>query len=93
MTISTKGFVGFRKFLLKYEFSTVGPDGDKLLFILDQLQQIIDVNKTEISLDRSSSRAGGRLAVTFYDPHLQRPSRLAAKLLLCCTGIFGSIAT
>ena len=87
-----KWFVGWRKFLLKYEFTTVGPDGDELLFELDQLRRILNVDEIEISLDGSSSRVGGRPAVTFYDPHLPMASRSAAKSSLSCTSIFGSSA-
>jgi hypothetical protein len=85
-------FVGWRKFLQKYEFAMVGPDGDELLFEPNQLRQILNLDKTEISLDGSSLRVGGRPAVMFYDPHLSMASRSAAKSSLSCTGIFRSSA-
>ncbi len=87
-----KWFVGWRKFLLTYGFATVGPDGDQLLFEPDQLRRILNVDESEISLDGSSSMAGGKPAVIFYDPHLPMVSRSAAKSSLSCTGIFGSSA-
>ncbi len=50
----------------------------------------MNVDETEISLDTSNTRAGGRPAVSFHDPHLPATSRSTAKLSLACTGIFGS---
>jgi hypothetical protein len=46
----------------------------------------------DLTLDRSNTRAGGRPAVSFHDPPLPATSRSTAKLLLVCTGIFGSSA-
>ncbi len=50
------------------------------------------MDETEISVNASKTRAGGRLAVLFHDPHLPLTSRSVAKLLLACTGIFDSNA-
>jgi hypothetical protein len=52
----------------------------------------MNVDETEISLDASNMRAGGRPAVSFHDPHLPLTSRSTAKSLLACTGKFGSSA-
>ena len=56
------------------------------------LLQILNVEETEISLDGSKMRAGGRPAVSFYNPNLPLANRSVAKSLLACTGFFGSNA-
>jgi hypothetical protein len=81
----------FRAFLIKFDFAGVGDDGEPT-FTEAQLRQIMNVNETEISLDASNTRAGGRPAVSFHDPHLPATCRSMAKLSLACAGIFGSSA-
>jgi hypothetical protein len=77
--------------LIEFDFAGVGDDGEPT-FTEAQLRQIMNVDETEISLDASNTRAGGRPAVSFHDPHLPATSRSTAKSLLACTGIFGSSA-
>jgi hypothetical protein len=84
-------FNNFRAFLIEFDFAGVGDDGE-LMFTEAQLRQIMNVDETEISLDASNTRAGGRPAVSFHDPHLPATSRSTAKSSLACTGIFGSSA-
>ena len=82
-------FNNFRAILIEFDFAGVGDNGDPT-FTEAQLHQIMNVDETEISLDASNTRAGGRPAVSFHDPHLPATSRSTAKLSLACTGIFGS---
>jgi hypothetical protein len=84
-------FDNFRTFLIEFDFAGVGDDGEST-FTEAQLRQIMNVDETEISLDASNTRARGRPAVSFHDPHLLSTSRSTAKSLLACTGIFGSSA-
>ena len=84
-------FDNFRAFLIELDFAGVGDDWEPT-FTKAQLRQIMNVDETEISLDTSNTRAGGRPAVSFHDPHLPATSRSTAKLLLACPGIFGSSA-
>jgi hypothetical protein len=77
--------------LIEFDFAGVGDDGEPT-FTEAQLRQIMNVDETEISLDASNTRARGRPAVSFHDPHLLSTSRSTAKSLLACTGIFGSSA-
>ncbi len=84
-------FVNFQDFLAAFDFSGIGDDGE-LMFMEEQLRQIQNVDKTEISVDGSKTRAGGRLGVSFHDPHLPLTSRSVEKSLLACMGIFGSSA-
>ena len=55
-------------------------------------RRIVNVDETEISLDGSSSRAGGRPAVSFRNPNLPMANRSVSKSSHACTGIFGSTA-
>jgi hypothetical protein len=82
-------FDNFRAFLIKFDFPGVGDNGEPT-FTEAQLHRIMNIYKTEISLDASNTRAGGRPAVSFHDPHLPLTSRSKAKSLLACTGIFDS---
>ena len=46
----------------------------------------MNVDETEISLIASNTRAGGRPAVSFYDPHLPLTSRSTEKNVACLQG-------
>ena len=84
-------FKNFWAFLIEFDFAGAGDYGEPT-FTDAQLRRIMNVDETEISLDASNTRAGGRPAVSFHDPHLPLTSRSTAKSLLACTGIFGSSA-
>ena len=84
-------FDNFQAFLIEFDFTGVGDDGEPT-FTKAQLRRIMNVNETEISLDTSNTRAGGRPAVSFHNPHLSLTSRYTAKSSLACTGLFGSSA-
>ena len=77
--------------LIEFNFAGVGDDGEPA-FTEAHLRQIMNVDETEISLDASNTRAGGRPAMLFHDPHLPATIRSTAKSLLPCAGIFGSSA-
>ena len=77
--------------MIEFDFASVGDDGEPT-FTEVQLRQIMNVDETEISLDVSNTRAGGRPSVSFHYPHLPLTSRSTAKSSLACTGIFGSSA-
>ena len=85
-------FDNLRAFLIEFDFASIGDNGAVLTFTEAQLRRIMNVDETEVSLDESNTRAGGRPAMSFHDPHLPLTSRSTAKLLLACTGIFGSSA-
>jgi hypothetical protein len=77
--------------MLKYEFAQPGSNGDDKMIVKEaNLRRILNVDETKMSLDGSKTRAGGRPAVTFFDPHLPMPCVSTAKSSLSCTGIFGS---
>ena len=84
-------FSNFWAFLIKFDFASVGDDGVPT-FTEAQLHRIMNVDETEISLDASNTRVGGRPAKSIHNPHLPLTSRSTAKSLLACTGIFGSSA-
>ena len=84
-------FKFFQKFLIKFGFAEVNSNGD-LTFMEEQKHRILNVKEMKISLDLSKTRAGGRPAVLFHDPHLPIASRSVSKFLLACTGIFRSSA-
>ena len=84
-------FDNFQAFLIEFDFTGVGDNGEPT-FTGVQLRRIMNVVETEISLDTSNTRAGGRPAVSLHDPHLSLTSRYTAKSSLACTGIFGSSA-
>ncbi len=77
--------------MVKFNFAGIGDNGE-LTITEEQLCQIKNVDETEISVNASKRRAGGRPVVSFHDPHLPLTSRSVAKLLLAYTGIFGSSA-
>jgi len=83
-------FDNFRAFLVEFDFA--GVLGAELTFTEEQLRWIKNIDESEILLDASNTRAGGRPAVSFHDPHLPLTSRSMAKSPLACTGIFGSSA-
>ena len=84
-------FDNFRAFLIEFDFAGVGDNGEPT-FTEAQLRRIMNVDETEISLDVSNSRAGGRPAMSFHDPHLPLTSRSTEKSSLAWTGILGSSA-
>ena len=55
--------------MIEFDFASVGNDGEPT-FTKAQLHRIMNVEETEISLNTSNTRAGGRPAVSFHDPHL-----------------------
>jgi hypothetical protein len=59
--------------MLKYEFAQPSSNGDELVIKEEMLRWILNVDGTKISLDSNKTRAGGRPAITFYDPHLSMP--------------------
>jgi hypothetical protein len=72
-----KWFVGYWAFMLKYEFAQPGSNRDDEMIVGEaNLHRILNVDKTKMSLDGSKTRAGGRPAVTFFDPHLPMPCLL-----------------
>ena len=83
-------FDNFRAFLVEFDFA--GVLGAELTFLEEQFHRIKDIDETEILLNASNMRAGGRPAVSFHDPHLPLTSRSTAKSSLACTGIFRSSA-
>ncbi len=56
-------FDNFRSFLIEFDFAGVRDDGEPT-YTKAQLRQIMNVDETEISLDASNTRAGGRPAVS-----------------------------
>ncbi len=85
-------FDNFKIFLIEFRFSGVGDNGEPI-FDEEMKRRILNVDETEISLDGSKTRAGGRPEVSFHDPHLPLTSLSLAKSSHSCTGIFGINAT
>ena len=84
-------FMSFKEFCLKSEFAMPDCNGDAV-FSPEMLRCIANFDKTELSLDRSETQAGGRPAMSYQDPHLPMIKRSVAKSSLKCTCIFGSTA-
>lgn len=78
------------KFVVEYGFVTL--TSDKMVhFSHEQRRRIAYVDETEVSLDGSTSLAGGRPSVHFYDPNLPlaitsrlRSRRPNAQAKYCC---------
>ncbi len=73
-------FNNFKIFLIKFGFSGIGGDGEPI-FDEEMKRRILNIDETEISLDGSKTRAGGRPEVSFHDPHLPVPSLSSAKII------------
>lgn len=82
---------GWGRFVIQFGFGTFSSD-NKVSFSLEQRRRIANIDETEISLDGSTSLAGGRPSVHFYDPNLPLASKPASRSSIKCTGIFGSNA-
>jgi hypothetical protein len=64
-----KWFVVYRAFMLKYEITQPGSNGDDEMIVEEaNLRWILNVDEIKMSLDGSNTRAGGRPAVTFFRP-------------------------
>ena len=84
-----KWFQNFWAFLIKYEFTREGSNRE--LVIDDATKhRTLKINKTELLLDGSKTRAGDRPEVSFNDPCLPMVKRPVTKSAHKCTGIFGS---
>ncbi len=59
--------------MIEFGFAGIGDDGEPI-FDKEIKHWILNVEKTEISVNRSKTRAGGRLEVSFRDPHLPLPN-------------------
>ena len=58
----------------------------------EQLNNIVNINKTCLSLDGSQGNRGGRPEVSFYDPNLPRVGKSTSKSAKTTTMITGSTA-
>jgi hypothetical protein len=86
-------FRNWKDFLVEKGFARRGVEmEDEIVINKAMRRRIINVDETEILLDGSSSRAGGRPAVSFHNPKLPMANRLVSKSSHACTGIFGSTA-
>jgi hypothetical protein len=85
-------FNNFKIFLLEFGFVIVGCDGEPV-FGEKTMHQILNIDATDISVDRSKMIVGGRPEVSFHNPSLPMPSWTSAKSLHSCTCIFGSNTT
>ncbi len=84
-------FQNFWVFLIKYEFAQEGSDRE--LVIDDAAKRcILNINETELVLDGSKTRVGGRPEVSIYGLGLPMAKRPVTKLAHKCTGIFWSSA-
>ena len=63
-----------------------------IIIMEEQLHHVMNINKTDISVNASKMSAGGRPAIFFHDPHLLLASRSVANFPLACMGIFGNLA-
>jgi hypothetical protein len=62
-------FEEWERFVIEFGFGTFTSD-NKVSFSLEQRRRIANFDETKISLDGSTSLAGGRPSVHFYDPNL-----------------------
>ena len=60
--------------------------------LTEQRRRIANIDETEISLDGSTTLAGGRPSVHFSNPNLPLASKPASRSSIKCTGIFGGNA-
>ncbi len=79
----------YKVFFIEFGFAIFGCDGEPV-FDEKTMHQMLNINTTDISVNRSKTIVGGRPEVSFHDPHLPMPSLTPAKSLHSCTGIFGS---
>jgi len=79
------------KFGVEYGFATLTSD-KKVHFSHEQRRRIAYIDETEVSLDGSTSLAGGRPSVHLHYPNLPLATKPASKSSTKCTGIFGSTA-
>jgi hypothetical protein len=77
----------FKVFLIKFGFAIVGCN-EEPVFDEKTMHQILNIDTMDISVDGSKMIVGGRLEVSFYNPHLPMPNLTSAKSLHSCTGIF-----
>jgi hypothetical protein len=88
---TTQEVNNFKVFLIEFGFAVVGCDGE-MVFDKEMMRWILNIDATDIFVGGSKMMAGGRLEVSFHDPHLPLPSLSSAKSLHSCTGILGSNA-
>ena len=77
--------------LVELGFAEVKADGD-VVIPEAQLNRIINMDETCLSLDGSNGNRGGRPEVTFYNPNLPRTGRATSKSGKTTTMITGSTA-
>jgi hypothetical protein len=85
-------YLGWRAFIIKFEFCTYDKPKDIVSFTEEQKKRVLNVDETAASLDGSESIAGGRPEVTFSDPKLPAVAKSAAKSSSRCTQVMGSTA-
>lgn len=76
--------------LLQYGFAELV--NDKITIKPDQLGNILNLDESKLSLDGSSTQAGGRPASSLFSPELPSLGKCATKSSLACTIICGSTA-
>ncbi len=62
-------FMSFKEFCFKFKFAMLICNGDAV-FSPEMLRRIASIDETELSLDGSETQAGGRPAMSYWDPHL-----------------------
>ena len=64
----------------------------ELIFTLDQLRRIVNIDETALSLDGLDGNRGGRPSLSFHDPNLPRPGKAASKSGYSATLVCGGNA-
>ncbi len=70
----------FKVFLIEFGFAVVGYNGEPV-FDEKTMHQILNLDAMDISANGSKTIVGGRLEVSFHNPHLPMPSLTSAKSL------------
>ena len=79
-------FDSWELFFVDYGFATINTNGE-LLFHIEMMKQILNLDKTCMSLDGGNDNQGGRPTVTYYDVRFPQLGKATSKLGLITTMI------
>jgi hypothetical protein len=81
-------FNSWEVFLVNYGFATVNTNGE-LLFDIEMMKQILNLDQTCMSLDGGNGNRGGRPTVTYYALRFPQLGKATSKSALTTTMIGG----
>ena len=84
-------FDSWELFFVDYGFATINTNGE-LLFHIEMMKQILNLDETCMSLDGGNDNQGGRPTVTYYDVRFPQLGKATSKSALTTIMIGGSNA-